>query len=164
LVAVLTILSFGIYLPLWLGFTWAELRRETGDPRMQPLWHALSVFVPGYGYWQVYRHFSAIGDVVARVGGAVKVDPLSATLGVVVWSLTFLHYSTEPLFAMFDAVELLAATAVVVYGQRALNEYWRARPGDEVQERILETDWLAIAAASLYFLSSVLTYVTSATN
>jgi hypothetical protein len=164
LVAALTILSFGIYLPLWLGFTWAELRRETQDERMQPLWHALSLFVPGYGYWQVYRHFTAIGDAVARVGGTARVDPLSATLGVVVWSLTFLHYSTEPLFAMLDAFELMAATGVVVYGQNALNEYWRARPGDPVQERILETDWLAVAAASLYFVASVLTYVTTPTN
>jgi hypothetical protein len=164
LVAALTVLSLGIYLPLWLGFTWAELRRETGDERMQPLWHALSVFVPGYGYWQVYRHFSAIGDAVTRVGGKVNVDPLSATLGVVLWSLTFLHYSTEPLFAALDAIELVAATGVVVYGQRALNEYWRARPGDEVKERILETDWFAIVAASIYFVSSVLTYVTTPTN
>ena len=164
LVAVLTILSFGIYLPLWLGFTWAELRRETQDSRMEPLWHALSVFIPGYGYWQVYRHFRVIGDAVMRVGGAVRVDPLSATLGVVLWSITFLHYSTEPLFAMLEAFEVLAATGVVVYGQRALNEYWRVRPGNEVQERILETDWLAIAAASLYFLSSVLTFVASPTN
>jgi hypothetical protein len=131
---------------------------------MQPLWHALSVFVPGYGYWQVYRHFTVLGEAVARVGGKVKVDPLSATLGVVVWSLTFLHYSTEPIFAMLDAVELLAGAGVVVYGQRALNEYWRARPGEPVEERVLPTDWLAILAAAIYFVSSLLTYVVTPTN
>jgi hypothetical protein len=131
---------------------------------MQPLWHALSIFVPGYGYWQVYRHFSVIAEAVARVGGAVKVDPLSATLGVVLWSMTFLHYSTEPLFVTLDAVELLAAAAVVVYGQRAMNEYWRARPGPAVEERLLETDWFALAAASVYFVASILSYVTAPTN
>jgi hypothetical protein len=131
---------------------------------MQPLWHALSIFVPGYGYWQVYRHFAFIGAALARVGSSTKVDPLSATLGVVLWSITFLHYSTEPLFVALDAFELLAATGVVVYGQRAMNEFWRTRPGPTVEERILETDWLALAAAATYFIGSLLTYVTTPTN
>ncbi len=151
-------LSLGIYLPLWLGFTWAELRRETGDERMQPLGHALSVFVPGYGYWQVYRHFALIGSGLERLGAKTKVDPFSAALGVVVWSLTFLHYSSEPIFVALDMIELLAATGVVVYGQHALNEYWRARPGLEVEERVLSTDWIAVALAGAYFLSWILAY------
>ena len=29
LVAVLTVLSFGAYLPIWYGLSWAELKRET---------------------------------------------------------------------------------------------------------------------------------------
>lgn len=154
-------LSLGIYLPLWLGFTWAELRRETGDQRMQPLGHALSIFVPGYGYWQVYRHFALVGSLLDRVGVKNRVDPFSATIGVVLWSLTFLHYSAEPIFVTLDMIELLAATGVVVYGQRALNEYWRARPGPEVQERVLSTDWIAVALAGAYFLSWILTYATT---
>jgi len=158
------VLSLGIYLPLWLGFTWAELRRETGDERMQPLAHALSVFIPGYGYWQVYRHFALIGSLLRRVDAPARVDPLSATIGVVLWSLTFLHYSTEPIFVAFDSIELLAATAVAVYGQRALNAYWRARPGPSVEEKMLSTDWIAVAAAAAYFLSWILTYVTTASN
>jgi hypothetical protein len=157
-------LSLGIYLPLWLGFTWAELRRETGDQRMQPLGHALSVFIPGYGYWQVYRHFALIASGSERVGLKTKVDPLSAAIGVVLWSLTFLHYSTEPIFVAFDLIELLAATAVVTYGQRALNEYWRARPGASIEERMLPTDWIAVAAAAAYFLSWIVSYVTTASN
>ncbi len=154
-------LSLGIYLPLWLGFTWAELRRETGDQRMQPLGHALSIFVPGYGYWQVYRHFALVGSLLDRVGAKNRVDPFSAAIGVVLWSVTFLHYSAEPIFVALDMIELLAATGVVLYGQRALNEYWRARPGPEVQERVLSTDWIAVALAGAYFLSWILTYATT---
>jgi hypothetical protein len=155
------VLSLGIYLPLWLGFTWAELRREIGDQRMQPLGHALSVFIPGYGFWQVYRHFAVIGSALERVGVKKKVDPFSAALGVVVWSLTFLHYSSEPIFVALDMIELAAATGVVVYGQRALNDYWRARPGPEVEERVLSTDWIAVALAGAYFLSWILAYATT---
>lgn len=154
-------LSLGIYLPIWLGFTWAELRRETGDQRMQPLWHALSLFVPGYGYWQVYRHFALIASGLERVGVKSMVDPFSATIGIVLWSLTFLHYSAEPIFVALDMFELLAAAGVVFYGQRALNEYWRARPGPEVAERVLPTDWVAIALAGAYFLSWIVAYLTT---
>jgi hypothetical protein len=164
LVAVLTVLSLGIYLPLWLGLTWAELRRETGDKKMVPLGHALSVFVPGYGYWQVYRHFALITSLLERVAASTRVDPLSATIGVVVWSLTFLHYSVEPIFVAFDMIELLAAAAVVLYGQRALNVFWRTRPGPSIEERVLSTDWLAVGLASIYFLSWVLTYAAGPTN
>jgi hypothetical protein len=131
---------------------------------MQPLGHALSVFVPGYGYWQVYRHFVLIASGLERLGVNTKVDPFSATIGVVLWSLTFLHYSTEPIFVALDMIELVAATAVVVYGQRALNEYWRARPGPSVEERVLPTDWIAIGLAAAYFLSWLLSYMTAASN
>jgi hypothetical protein len=128
---------------------------------MQPLGHALSVFVPGYGYWQVYRHFALIGSCLQRLGVTNKVDPFSATIGVVLWSLTFLHYSTEPIFVVLEMIELLAATGVVVYGQRALNEYWRARPGPEVEERVVQTDWIALALVGAYFLSWILAYATA---
>jgi hypothetical protein len=158
-VAALTFLSLTVYLPLWLGFTWAELKRETRDEKMQPAGHALSLFVPGYGYWQVYRHFATIRDVLARAGGTGKVDPLSATLGVVLWSFTFLHYSSDPLFTVLNLIEFSAATMVVVYGQRAMNEYWRAR-GAPTEDRVLETDWLALAAAATFFVFTVIGYIT----
>jgi hypothetical protein len=158
------VLSLGIYLPLWLAFSWAELRRETGNERMQPIWHGLSLFVPGYGYWQTYQHFRLLGDQLARVGAALRVDPLSATLAVVLWSITFLHYSTDPFFIVLDAVELSAGTAVVVYGQRALNEYWQARPGPGVEERILSTDWIAIALAGAYFVTAISSYLSALTT
>jgi hypothetical protein len=164
LVAALTVFSLGVYLPIWIGFTWSELRRENGDERMRPVWHALSLFVPGYGYWQVYRHFSYIGERLVRVGASMRVDPISATLGVVVWSLTFFHYSTELLFALLDGVELAAGTAVVVYGQHALNTFWRTRPGPPVEERVLDTDWLALAVAGVYFVLALMSYASGPSN
>ena len=162
--AALTVLSVGVYLPIWLGLSWAELRRETKDERMSPLWHALSLFVPGYGYWQVFRHFTLLGGLLAKVNAPRRVDAFSATIGTVLWSFTWLHYSTEPLFVVLDVVELAAATGVVVYGQRALNDYWRSRPGDPVDERVLETDWFAIAAAAVYFVAILFSYATASSN
>ena len=65
---------------------------------------------------------------------------------------------------IMDGVELLAGTAVVVYGQRALNAYWRARPGPPVDERVVDTDWLALAAAATFFALQLVGYLSGPTN
>src|SRR5207244_2715319 len=156
-------------IPVRMSDTPGSVRRyppllgEHTDEVLRPVGHAFSLFVPGYGYWQVHRHFRLIRDVLARAGGTAKVDPLSATLGVVLWSFTFLHYSNDPLFTVLNVVELAAATIVVVYGQRAMNDYWRAR-GTPTAERVLATDWLALAAAAIYFIFNLVGYVTAPTD
>src|SRR2546430_17538248 len=85
LVAALSVLSTGIYVPLWFGLSWTELRRETANERMQPAWHALSIFVPGYGSWQVYQHFPTIPLALGPLPGTPKIHPLSPTNGTPRW-------------------------------------------------------------------------------
>jgi hypothetical protein len=65
----------------------------------------------------------------------------------------------EPIFQLFNVVELAAGTAVVVYGQRALNRYWVGRPGPEVESRLGELDWLALAVAASYAVLTVASLV-----
>lgn len=158
LVGALSALSLGAYIPIWFGLTWAELRREDGDARKDPVAHALSVFIPGFNAWQAYRHFRAIGDLAERSGGGVRVDATTAALGVIIWWVTFTHYASDPIFLVLDAIELVAGTAVVVYGQRALNPLWAARGAEE---RILDTDWLALAIAGTYALLTVLMFLSA---
>ena len=147
LVAALSALSLGVYIPIWFGLTGAELQRDDGDATKSPLAHALSVFVPLYNIWQAARHFSAIDAAIARSGASRRVDPTTAGLGLLIWWLTFTHYASDPIFLVLDAVELVAGTAVVVYGQRALNAAWEARGAEE---RVLDTDWAALAIAVTY--------------
>lgn len=152
LVGALAALSLGVYIPIWFGLTWAELRRSDGDAGKSPLWHALSIFVPLYNILQVRRHFAACNVLLERAGIGARVDPTTAGLGLIIWWLTFTHYSSDPIFLVLDAVELAAGTAVVVYGQRALNLAWAARG---IEERVLETDWLALAIALTYALLTI---------
>jgi len=156
LVGALTVLSLGAYIPIWFGLTWAELRREDGDRRKDPVAHALSIFVPGYNAWQAHRHFRAIGDLARRSGGTPRIDATTAALGVAIWWVTFTHYASDPIFLVLDAVELVAGTAVVVYGQRALNALWAARGAEE---RVLDTDWFALAVAGTYALLTVIGFL-----
>lgn len=143
----------GAYIPVWFGLTWAELRRATGDDRMSPMGHALSLLIPGWNAWQAARHFRAIEALAAKGGSAGTVDATSAALGVAIWWLTFTHYSTEPMFLLLDAVELVAGTTVIVYGQRAMNAHWARRGGEE---RVLQTDMVAIGLAGAYALMVLL--------
>jgi hypothetical protein len=175
LVGALTVLSFGAYIPIWFGLSWAELKRETeggdasplargtGDGGMSPLGHALSIFVPVYGLWQAYRHFTLIDAFRRKVDPDHGVDALTGAIGTGIWWLTFTHYSTEPIFVALDAIELAAGTAVIVYGQHALNGYWRSRPGPPVEERITQLDWLAIGIAVSWALITLIGIVAPAT-
>ena len=128
---------------------------------MSPIGHALSIFVPVYGIWQAYRHFAVLDLLRRRVDPAHGADALTGAIGTLIWWLTFTHYSTEPLFMLLDAIELAAGTAVVVYGQNAINGYWRSRPGPPVEERMTEVDWLALGLALSFALLTLISGLTA---
>jgi hypothetical protein len=155
-VAALSMLTLGAYVPIWFGLTWAELRRETKDDSLMPLGHALLMLVPGVNITVAWRHFKAINALLERSAVAIRLDPLTGAIGIVIWWLTFTHYASDPVFLALDAIELIAGTAVVTYGQRALNAYWATRGGDE---RILQTDLMALAVAGTYALFTVVSFL-----
>ncbi len=123
---------------------------------MSPPAHALSIFVPLYGIWQAHRHFGLLDAMLRKLDPSRGVDAVTAAVATGIWWLTLTHYSTEPIFLVLDGIELAAGTALVVYGQRAVNAYWRARVGPAVEERTTELDWLALALAASYALLTVL--------
>jgi hypothetical protein len=129
---------------------------------MSPLPHALSIFVPAYGLWQAYRHFALIDALRRKVDPEHGVDALTGAIGTGIWWLTFTHYSSDPIFVALDAIELAAGTALVLYGQHALNGYWRSRPGPPVAERITELDVIALVVAASYALLTFIGTVTAA--
>jgi hypothetical protein len=157
-VAALSLLTLGAYVPIWFGLTWAELRRETTDQTMSPLGHALMTLVPGLNVTLVWRHFRAINGLLERAGVATRLDPMSGAIGIIIWWLTFTHYASDPVFLALDAIELAAGTAVVVYGQRALNAAWANRGAEE---RVLETDLMALAAAGTYALFTIVGFLSA---
>jgi hypothetical protein len=63
----------------------AELKRETKDAGMSPLAHALSIFVPFYGLWQAYRHFTLLDTLRRKVDPEHGVDALTGAIGTGIW-------------------------------------------------------------------------------
>ncbi len=152
----LTILSLGLYLPIWFGLTWSEMRGETHDEQMLPLGHALSTLIPGWNAWQAWRHFRVIDQLLGSAVPRARVDPMSGAIGLIIWWLTFTHYSSDPIFLALNAVELFAGTMVVLYGQRALNAYWASRGAEE---RVTEADLIALGLASVYMLFTIVGFL-----
>jgi hypothetical protein len=144
--------------PIWFGLTWSEMRRETKDERMLPTGHALATLVPGWNAWQAWRHFRLIDALLEKAGRTERVDATSGALGLVIWWVTFTHYSSEPIFLVLDAVELLAGTAVLVYGQRGLNAFWASRGAEE---RVTQTDLVVLAVAATYALFTVIGFLSA---
>ncbi len=158
--AALSFLSLGAYVPIWFGLTWAELRRETKDESLQPLWHALLILVPGVNITVVWRHYKSVNALLDRTPEIPRLDPLTVGIGVAIWWLTFTHYSSDPVFMVLDAIELFAGTGIVVYGQRALNAFWAGRGAEE---KVLETDLVALAVVATYAIFTVVGFLASPT-
>jgi hypothetical protein len=118
--------------------------------------------VPAYGLWQAYQHFALIDTLRRKVDPQHGVDALTGAIGTGIWWLTFTHYSGDPIFVALDAIELAAGAALVVYGQHALNGYWRSRPGPPVHEHITELDIVALLIAGSYALLTFVGAVTAA--
>ena len=153
----LSLLSLGLYIPIWFGLTWSEMRSESKDDQMLPLGHALSMLIPGWNAWQAWRHFRMIDALVSSAVARMRVDATSGAIGLVIWWLTFTHYSSDPIFLALDTIELLAGTAVIVYGQRGLNAFWATRGAEE---RVIETDLIALALAAVYLVITILGFLT----
>src|SRR5204862_6803771 len=110
------------------------------------------------------RHFALVAELLAKVGSPRKGAPCTAARAATGWCVTWLLYSNGPLFVVFNLIELSAGTAVVVFGQRALNAYWAARPGPPADGRVVQTDWFALGMAAAFFVFITITNVAAPTN
>ena len=129
LVAVLSLVTAGVYTPIWMGLTWAEMKSEIPDDRMQPVWHGLTVFVPVYSYFRIHAHYRTINELLARAGAAETVNPGGAVLGFLVGNVGVV-IGRSASGGLLTAILLVTALAIVatstVQGQAGLNAYWRA--------------------------------------
>jgi len=154
LVFALTALTFGLYAIVWLGLTWAEMKRDLRNPRMRPVWHALSMFAPIYSLFRFWAHFSTLHGMRSRFfshggfhpGAALALYFIASALEVV---------NTAPLPAA--ATVLLTVGYVCLFGlvcgrgQQVLNEYWSACPGRARRTRIHFAEVVTLILGGLLF-------------
>lgn len=153
LVVALTLLTLGLYQIVWLGITWAEMKRELRDDSMRPWGHALSLFVPIYGWTRVHAHYRTINELLEEVGRAPGLSPGLATAGWVIANVVGTASGNPAVPAEAFVGMLFVSTAlavfVVVRGQAELNTYWHESRFTGVPSRVYWGERLVLIALPL---------------
>lgn len=96
-IALLTILSGGLYLFYWFYITWKQYHDYfKADDNAYPVWHALTLLVPVYGVFRAHAHMRAYKEAMLQRGVATTIAPWAAVVAMAflqlnyhgVWSFT----------------------------------------------------------------------------
>ena len=125
---VLSIISLGLYFYYWGYLTWKQLQPETQDVHY-PVWHALSLLVPVYGFFRMHKHVKVIRDLAAKSGVETSLSPdlafvLMMLYTVLVFAPLALAGSGSILLLFVNAISLTIAITIIVWAQAPLNRYW----------------------------------------
>ena len=66
-ILVMTLLSGGLYLFYWFYVTWQQYRDHTGN-QVFPMWHALTLTIPGYGLFRTHAHMRSFKELLLDAG------------------------------------------------------------------------------------------------
>jgi hypothetical protein len=116
----MSILSAGLYLFYWLYITWKQYRDESGNLEAQPVWHALTMVVPIYGFFRMHAHVRVYKEMMATAGVSSTLNPgLAVALlvieSIVGWAgfpISFTEYSVT--LAIVNVLLTAAAVALVI--------------------------------------------------
>jgi hypothetical protein len=141
--------TFGLYLPFWVGFHWAELKRQLGRENMYPLWHALSIAVPIYSYYQYYRNFSVQNELMETSRSSEQTRPFLVIS-------TFLAASLLVAFPIDDlrlttlnvAAAMAAISWTMHHAQSTMNAYLDSTPHVRSTSEVKLWERLLIAAGA----------------
>jgi hypothetical protein len=155
-VAALSFLTLDLYGIVWIGLSWAELKRERNDPNMHPWWHALTLVVPFYGLFRIHAHFRTLNELLAGIGLTRRVPPGRAVIAIVV-SAAIGRIGSLPMSPVATLVLLIVSGALfalpIALGQRSLNEYYGALPMENIPTNARWFEWVILAiGAALWFL------------
>lgn len=131
---ILSVISLGLYLYYWTYLTWKQLQSETQGVHY-PVWHALTLLIPGYGSFRMHRHTRIITELAEKSGVETSLNPN------LIFVLVILHaiFGPTPIFLantfseqiLFAAVvNLTIAITVIVWAQAPLNRHWESSRGE----------------------------------
>ena len=155
-VFLLTLGTFSLYFFVYLGVTWAELKRERRDPGMNPVGHVLAQLVPFYGYFRFHAHMRTVDELLEETGATERVDPLRSTIAYIIIGVFSLVAGLEqtPDWLIFPSMALYGALAV--WHQRGLNAYYDRASGGTAVARVHWGEWTIIVLGMVLLLFAVL--------
>ncbi len=134
----MVVLSYGLYLFYWLYLTWKQYRNHTGQEAF-PVWHALTLLVPIYGFFRTHAHVRTFKELMENSGVASTLSPrwavgLVALTGVLdgisfnvsggFISLQEISQGTALVVALLDALSITVVAGLLLQVQGNLNRYW----------------------------------------
>ena len=157
-VALDCVLSSAFYLFYWFYITWKQLKEATGNPH-RPVWHALGLLVPIYGWFIVHRHLRAIKGLQDKEEIKPSLNP-GGLLVLFIFSnvLQFQSVRFEGMVALvLDIIGVALMVVFLVVSQSNLNSYWEHVKGTQVREaRIGIGEVIFVLLGLLYWASYLL--------
>lgn len=172
-VAVISFVSFGFYLPVWVANVRREMLRAAGRAESGTWWYGLSVAVPVYGLWRLHGHVTEINRLLEESQCTVRTN---ARVVVISEALAMLMFFPANVLATIALVSLgvrspaayigapyvlsfVFVAFTVTYVQSGLNRCWRKILPQRVVAGVRMGEWAAMLALAILWISLVNTFV-----
>lgn len=169
----LSLISFGLYLFYWVYRTWDQYREHTGA-NVYPVWHALAMLVPIYGWFRFYAHCKAYRDLMEERGVPhdLKMAPILVILIIATaawspvptqwlntyWGEDGISVIIDLILDVGSLVGMLVATVMVCRVQANFNRYWAAVDGELANRARLGRGAMVLAALGVILWFTIAGY------
>ncbi len=169
----LSVISFGLYLFYWVYRTWDQYREHTGA-NVYPVWHALAMLVPIYGWFRFYAHCKAYRDLMEERGVPhnLKMAPILVVLIIATaawsplptqwlntyWGEDGISVLIDLILDVVSLVGMLVATIMVCRIQANSNRYWAAVDGELANRARLGRGAMVLAALGVILWFTIAGY------
>ncbi len=169
----LSVVSFGLYLFYWVYRTWDQYREHTGA-NVYPVWHALAMLVPVYGWFRFYAHCKAYRDLMEErsVPHDLKMAPILVILIIATaawspvptqwlntyWGEDGISVLIDLILDVVSLVGMLVATVMVCRIQANFNRYWAAVDGELANRARLGRGAMVLAALGVILWFTIAGY------
>jgi len=153
------VLSSSFYMFYWFYLTWKQLGEATGNPH-RPVWHALGLLVPIYGWFVVHRHLRTIKELqdTAGIKTTLNIGNL-LTLFIIANILAYITIRLESMAVVLvlDIISVALFAIFLIWSQNNLNIYWEHTKGRQLAEaRIGVGEVIFVLFGLLYWVSYLL--------
>jgi hypothetical protein len=146
--------TFGLYVILWVGLHWAEMKRHLRDDRMYPVWHALTMLVPIYSFFRFHANFRVLNELLATERTDHRVRPMVAVATFLLASLLLTVPVEDTALVTLNLMGAIAAISWIIHhGQTGMNEFWDSSPDVDTTDHVKLWERLVVSfGAALWSL------------
>jgi len=157
----MSVLTSGAYLLYWSYLTWKQFRDHT-NAMVYPVWHALSLLVPIYGWFRFYAHMRSFNELMVRkglpnaiqAGGTLLLFVIVGVIDGKAGRATFFGDNTQEtalLILKLNVMSMIITTLLLLYAQGKLNSYWSSLANVKLKDARIGIGEVIFAILGLLF-------------